>query len=350
MKINSKYGGFEKDELAKDILNLYCKTKYSSIEAVYLKIAQTAKEPFPKWLRDNEGKLRKKVNEPDVLYSLFTLIDIYDTLGASPEFYRRDIMGKFNDDRTTAEKVAYFLPTVMAMGDLVGGFDILAPYANIINLICSEDITGIDVKDASAIEQDLTTITEAYYGTDTRVGLPPEKSKNASKTRKQMFLLLLDRFSKELSSIAGSQGLPEFSKALLNGLLVMPIPNGIGKYINMNYTSLSSANLAKKIASQILNYPDEKYFMQHYDLINLEAMSKAGVMTEEDAYSFKEVFETNKDMVDISGVAGDGKDRLLPDDKLPKDSRLNPEYLMVVSLIFYFMQQKTKSSPSVFAS
>jgi len=354
MNINTDYNKFGENELKKDILVLYCKTKCHAIEDIYLKIAQAPEVDFPSWLKKNHRTLRSEMNDPETLDALTTLIYLYNDVGATPTLH--EIINSFDSDTRYMGRI----PVIKAMAGLLdGSFNILTPFASIIDVI-NRGIQHDMPQNVDMISDDLLTIQDAFYsGGDGKldVGTIKTNRSNITQKRKNMFLLLLDRFSTELSAIAASQNLPEFSKALTTGILALPAPLGIGKYIDIGNLGRNQAALAKKLAGYILNYPDEKYFRQHHDLINIEALSSSGGMTKEDAYRFKEVFETNKNVTDLAGVteglsgAGvtEGVDEpLLPEGSIPNDSRMDPEYLIILSATFYWMQQRTKASPSVF--
>jgi len=181
-----------------------------------------------------------------------------------------------------------------------------------------------------------------------------------SKQREEMFVYLFKRFSNELSDAFDSVDLPELAQKTRDGILGVPPPIGIGEYIELNPISDSQMKECKKMSDYVFQYPSKKNANYLHDLVEIQLLQHAGSIKQEDVYKFKEAYERQRNVLDYvkdeefgSAESQQGQGQGLgqghglgTEGIITTNTRLNPDYIYMLSVFFMFMQRGLKIPPS----
>ncbi len=343
MKINIQYS-----EIQDDLLKLYCQTKHSSIEDIFLKFSQDYQHNISRWIQLNKG-VKQHLRNPSVYSALEALDFLNKKIGDEPS------LSNIIKNITPYPKYLSTLPIIVAFRDIMYGKvkNILYPFRNIIDTMAKQiKIPEGDVpEDAAVIQDDLLMIQNLFEKNINEYITKPVKVPRQALTQQRiaMFSTLLKKFSEEMAVASDTQGFTELAKAFRTGVLAIPAPFGIGKYIELDLISEDQMTESKKMAEYVIQYPGAEFANYHHDLIEIDLLQKAGGLTKEDAYRFKEAYESEKNVMEylddkekmhIADVPG-----INTEEMITSDTRMNPDYIYMLAMFFFFMQKKLRIPP-----
>lgn len=349
MNIDVKYS-----DLSKDLLKLYCSVRHSSIEDSYIKLSQDYASGIDLWLRKNK-KIKNELSNPNVYDALLTLVFLRGNLSDAPKI--SDIAKILPNNPTHLKNV----PIIISFAELLNSEsnNLLVPFKDIILKIHSSITVPVEksMEGPSEIYGDLSIINNAFLTRGSDVKTDTQKLMKTRKLslidqRRNMFRYLLQRFSDDLSSASDVAGFSDLAQQFRNGILSVLPPVGIGRHIELDPISDNQMIMARKMAEYVLKYPDEKYSNYHHDLVEVNLLQKAGSLTAEDATRFKQEFEVQNRlknyMADDSEVVGDDSVGMDTGSTITGDKRLNPDYIYMLCMFFFFLQKKLRIPPSSF--
>jgi len=339
-----------------DILDLYCKTGCSSIESLYIKFSQNYTQNISKWLLQNK-RIRNDLENPAVYDALRALSAIRDKLPEG-EVVASNLV-KFLGSSPFLLKT---VPLILAFKDLLGESqvkDILYPFQDIILMAAStmkifeqrERDKQITETDLEEVLPSLITIQQAFLSNSSPEEERIRKRKTISQQQKDMFRALLERFSSEMAAAAAASGLKELSQKFSEYILAKPIPMGLGEYVAFPSMGDDKLRLSKQMSDYILKYPDPRMANYNHDIVEINLLRSAGVLSDEDVYRFKENFERKKDVTEYLAddeFLGENFPGIETEGKITINDRMNPEYIYMLSVFFLYMYQGLGLPGSVF--
>ena len=340
--------GIKYSEFQDDLLRLYCKTKHSAIEDIYLKFSQNLNQNLLRWIRTNNS-IKDSLRNPSVYSALETLDLVKMRVGNNPSI--SNIIRVLTPSPTDLKNI----PIILAFAQLMTGEakEILSPFSDIISAIASKlkIPSGQDAEDPNVVSSDLLIIQNAFHQEKAKEVLRPVRvtRQTLQQQRSTMFSLLLKRFSDEMAVASEAQGFNDLASAFRSGVLAIPAPFGISKHLELDSISEDQMRVSKKLADYVFQYPGPDFSNYHHDLIEIDLLQHSGGLTEEDAYKFKETYESEKNVMDyldekektyvaeVPGIETSGK--------ITDDTRMNPDYIYMLAMFFLFMQKRLRMPP-----
>jgi len=339
MKTDLNRSGIEKD-----LLKLYCKVRHPLLEDMYIRVAQSQNNNISSWLVKNNS-IKEKLKNPSVYDAIETLAFIRGKAGDNPSV--SDIINL----SSSSQKYLSTIPIIILFNGMLGrGLDILDRFKGIIGSLASWRVPeGQYVENPDEVFQDISLINQNYISSKLE-GIPYGKTRphrtSKEQQRKDIFAYLFTRFSDEIASACESAGLPEIAQKIREGILAVSPPMGLGKFVELDPISNEQVRASKIMADYVFNYPDMKNASYLHDLVEINLLQNAGVISPEDAYKFKELYENERDVLDYLNdeivVDMENQKGIDSGGSITSDSRLNPDYIYMVVVFFMILQMKLK--------
>jgi len=329
--------------IEKDLLGLYCKVRHPLLEELYIKVAQAKGGNMEGWLTKNKP-LKEQLKNPSVYDAIETLAFVKSKAGDSPSL---------SNVITLVSSSPRYLSTIPIItifnGFLESGLDILDRFSSIIKVIGSFKVPeGQYIESPEDVFQDINLINEKYTSSSQEESqhiktIPSRVSK--TQQRRDIFTYLFSRFSDEISSACESAGLPEIAQKIRDGILSVSPPMGLGKFVELDPISNEQVRVSKQMSDYVFQYPEMKNASYLHDLVEINLLQHAGVISPEDAYRFKEVHDNSRNVLDYLNSDDNEVESQKGIDSggvITSDSRLNPDYIYMIVVFFMFLQMKLK--------
>jgi len=345
MKNGVTYGS-----IGNDLLKLYCKIQDTSLEDIYIKYAQDYTRSVLKFIRTHSD-LKNEINNPVVYEALETLDFLRSKIGDSPSL--SDVIRVIQPH----PKHLANIPMIIAFKDLLGGpaNDILSLFHDIIMTISKirppeDQLEG----NRELIQEDLLYIQKQLRdGSKSDYVQIPEKPVKVRKLtlkqkRLEIFTTLLKRFSYEMASVAEAAGMHNLSAAFNNGILATNPATGVGSYINIDTPSGAQGMAVNNMVNMVIKNPNPELINYYHDSMEINFLQVAGVIEEEDLQRFKSEYQNKMNQIKYIEDKSQGDTPVLEDlnfdINITNDDRMNPDYIKMLSLFFYFMKYKLNMS------
>ena len=326
-----------------DVLDLYCRTKISEVESVFIKLANVEPDPFWKWLLKN-NRVRQSLINSSVYDALDILSHIRSIFSYGQPIDKSTVVRTLNSNAKNMKT----MPVILAMNNLVDNNevkDILQPYRDIIEMIGSFMSSKDNPLNENDIIQDLNTIKNLYFKSNVQEKTSEEDKVKETIPQKRINMLryLLTRFSDDIANAAASSGMSELAAAAKSGILAKPFNVGLNKYIKFENFDTSKIKNCERLAEYILKKPQYEFRWgdHNHDTIEMELMKYVGALTKEEMLDIITEYERavdpmeklqNEEETMYSGYNLSGR--------ISIDQRLNPDYLLLLSTFFVFLRNK----------
>jgi len=347
MTTNVKYS-----DLHNDLLKLYCSTNNPSLENVFIRFAEGYTNNISAWLKKNQSH-KDKLTNPLVYDALITLDSLIHRIDGP------STMSEILKVISSNPRYLKTLPIIISFQNLLtsSARDILSPYKGIINTIAAQMSVPENqaIENTSEILSDLMLLQDSFIQDKSAYSAPVVdknivKRQTLPKQRQQIFTYLLKRFSDELASASEAAGLTEIAQRFRDGILAVPPPVGIGEYIELDPITDDQMTESKRMADYIFQYPGPEYSNYLHDLVEIQLLQHSGGITPEDAFKFKETYERQRNVLNY--IDQDQPEYVTEQpgidtgDQITGDACLNPDFIYMLSMFFFFMQRRLKMPPS----
>ena len=329
--------------LEKDLNYLYCVTKNSKIEDVFIRLAEALVKDFPDWFSKNRSAIKPMLQNSDVADLMDALIE------TKRHYYNVSIVDFVNmmqgGNKKISGGIGRNVGNIKSLSRLVSDPDlqkILSPYQDII--LASQNFSEEPTIPVDIIASDLKTIISAYSTyvseiSSVRKERQPTGKLNSKEKRKQFFAYALRRFNEDISGAAERHGMIDLSTRIKNeGLLAKPAV--IGEYIDVSSANTFTKNRADDIVKLSLKNINEDKFEVMYEYIKEQVMEFMGFVSVSDLAQLYRERERTEDMSDYLGTEK-GTSRIITMDT-NDDMWLNPSVLGMISYILNYMYRLIK--------
>lgn len=334
------------NQLSSDLLKLYCSIKHPAIEDSLIKISQASGDDFCQWIKLNEKNIRLKIKEQKVFDVLMILCDARSRISYGQKINRGDMVKYL---LSSSGKSSLIMPIIFAFDSIIKEFktNILMPFSDLIDFMSNqifqkqkdtdEEKIGGGFKDL--IVKDLVVIQ--------RLMTEPEETKvylkhpSIKQQKIDMFLGLLNRFSNEIAIAFDARGMTELAEKIRGNILVKQPQYGLSSLFTLNQLSRGQINAAQLMSSYVLSHSSEQNINYNHDYIETTFLNQVGAISIDELYKIREEYERKKTPL---GKIDDITDHLGMniENKIPIDAHMNPDYLHLLSIFFYFMQVQMK--------
>jgi hypothetical protein len=306
-------------DLSKDLMDLYCKTKISKVEDLYIKLAQSDNS-FAQWLNRNKG-IKNQLKNPTIYDALQVLIAIRNKY---PSAVTTADMAKWFIGSTQARYLSSLLSFSKQLNNSDVG-DLLSPFSDILMALSKfQGGTEVDVL------PDLIVIKNAFASSanlEQKVDVIPQK-KNKYDKMAEMFSYLFNRFSNDIAGAADKGGLTDFSREVRNGALLKP--EILGKYVDVTGTPSYMIKKTNKVLSDVTKKFDERFQNSNYEFIKEQLMYASGAVGDEEIHNL--IREREKvDISDLTFPSNKPREKLA----VTEDQWLDPFFISMLFTFFY---------------
>jgi hypothetical protein len=314
-------------QFSDDLLRLYCVTKNSKIEQNFIRFSEAYNNEFCKWIQMEEKKIRPKLKEQNLLQAFKLLCEINIT--------DKNSITKLLLQSPTSTKA---IPLILSLNDILekSSFSILQPFTDAIKTVRNlgfKNGTGTEYEELKkSLYIDLQTLTDLYTfrGKEEPVVV---KAPSKKQERQDIAQNLLEKFSSEIALAFEQNGMVEIAQAFRNKVLARPVEQGIAKILPIDTISPDKITVAYNLANYVWKSPSSKWIDYYHDYVESVCLNRAGVLSDEDFWKIKKQYDQ------FRGTS------LLEEDykvvkNLEKNAIMNPEYIHMVALFFYFLQNK----------
>ena len=283
-------------KLAKDLSQLYAKTKIKSIENCFIKIAQALDSEVKDWL-SKAVKLgyKSSLKNPFVLDALIQLTHLKEsTPGITAAIFVKMVMEE--DKNGKPNPLKQFLPVFISFREIANstGSAILSPYKSVLDAT-SNMSNGANT---ASIAQDIKTLDNMFRSElDKKINSPFEDDMLNSKkkmTKKEklgnLSHYLKRRFSEEISLAYEKIGELD-TVGFTNEPSLLGDPAQIATKMFPTYRSKASLDIlgerAIKIAKDILNLPDLQDYDYVYNYLKNRVMLSASIIDKDQVTDFE---------------------------------------------------------------
>jgi len=327
-----------------DVLDLYCRTKISEVESIFIKLANVAPDTFWRWLLKN-NRIHQSLINSSVYDALDTLSHIRSLFSYGQNIDKSTVVRTLNSNTRNMKT----MPVILAMNNLIDNEevkDILQPYRDIIELVASFMSSKDNPIDENDVLQDINTIKNLYFKSSfvDEEGSTDTIKISIQQKRVNMLQNLLTRFSDDTANAAESSGMSELATAIKSGILAKPFTAGLNKYINLIEYDSSDIIFCKKVVEYILKKPqyEEQWTDHNHDTIEMMFMNRSGNLSKEDMIKIIEDYEKKTNTINLIENIEDSSMHPGFDfsDKITVDKRLNPNYLFLLSTFFVILRSR----------
>jgi len=346
------------NQFSKDLLNLYCKVKHPLLEEAFIRFAKD--ESFSQWLRHNKKEISSKIVDASVFDAFDILIDLQGmTFGDDPAAKgTSDSLARLLKRFQYSSRSLKTIPTIVTFSTLLDDpilNDILEPFRQNISFISNwlgkgeQNKTGMEKlrqeKDRAQIVEDLKTIHNMFSTQEYEEQERPQahfRKPSIIQQRKDMAVYLLTRFSEEIASAFENSGMHEIASKVRAKALALTSDGGVGSLIKTKSLSFYQITTVKNLVDYVWKHPDIKWGNYNHDLLEVTLLNVAGEISTEDFAKIKSEHEKSQDVMNLfesSEESLGGMDAL---GKITIDKKMNPAYLQMLSLFFYYYKNKLK--------
>lgn len=327
---------------AKDLSQLYAKTRLKLVEDLFVKIAQAHEEELEKWLlKANQTNIKMSLNNPEVFDAIFTLAKIRKAHPAGisvPEFSTLIL----NDP-----SILRHAPMFIALKQIANGndFAVLNPFKNILSagLEGFSDTSGVPIDMGSTLEtinlldtmfrEYLDQLIEKTYDDSN----PSSKKKKLTKKEKVINLLsyLVRRFSDEISFAYDQTGKID-SVGLADSL------NDPKKILQIMYPNMPKHTLellvekARKVVNEAIKYTDPDHYDMAYNLVKAEVMLHSAYISRQEYNNY--LYEHNMTLQRLNVPEYEESNKI----NTPPEAWNFPQSIVFLSIVLYFIGSKIK--------
>jgi len=329
-----------------DILDLYCKTRISEVEGLFIKLSSIEVGYFWKWLSRN-NKVRISLSNA----SVYDALDILSHLRSIFPY------GKAINKGTLVKTIhsnAKVIPIIITMESLLKKNainDILQPYSDIL-----EAVKGMfpyeNITDEDDILSDLNIIRTLYLKTGVKEESAPKIKESIQDKRTNMLQYLLSRFNEEIAGAANASGMNELATAIRGGILAKSPDAGLDKYITIEYFNKSKMKNCEMLAEYIVKRPhyEPEWGEYNHGMIKVTLMRDSGNLTQEQVLKIVSDYENSIDPLSKFEKEKDGMHKGFDLQKnISIDKMLNPNYLLLLCIFFVILRSKS-GQPTGFMS
>jgi len=332
-------------QFSNDLMDLYCKIKHPAIKSCILRFAVVSIDSFIEWLNKKPVSIEGIKNQ-NVYNALRFLAKLRKSTPFGHKLEHSYIVSNILFDNTN------LVSSLTTFDNLLGDVrvsNILSPFSDLISTIRQSIPYKTKPSDKEQLQQneevlnDLLSIYKTYHSS---YDISPElkiKKPSTYTLRSNMMHYLLQRFSGEIANACMVSGLDDLASKFRGGILYKPPQSGIGTIMNLKPLSIRQIEVAKKIVDRPWKFSDMKWANYNYDYIDLVFLNNAGALSNEDFYAIqKEHGEKRDPKLYLSEPDGEQYPGIEKGEKVNIDSRLNVEYLSMLSIFFVEFQSKLK--------
>lgn len=340
-------------QFSRDLLNLYCRVKESSLEKVFLRFAK--EENFSQWLRSHKKDILSSIGNASVYDAFDILIDLQGVnLGDNPEDVPASSLGELLKRFQYSSKSLKTIPIIKTFSTLIDDpslGSILGPFRNNILLISKwlreqKNLTDIEKSkkemESQQVVKDLSAINNMFFTQEYDEEKAHVRKPSVTQQRKDMFIYLLTRFSEEAASAFENSGMNDIAAKMKSKILSVLPAYGIGTLMPLKPVLFPHINSVKIMVDYVWKHPDIKWGNYNHDLVEITFLNQAGEISSEDLYFIKSEYEKKKSIDDLLNDSDEIKEGMGTFDKITIDKKMNPSYLQMLSLFFHYYQIKLK--------
>ena len=346
------------NQFSKDLLNLYCKVKHPLLEEAFIRFAKD--ESFSQWLRHNKKEISSKIVDASVFDAFDILIDLQGmTFGDDPAAKgTSDSLARLLKRFQYSSRSLKAIPTIVTFSTLLDDpilNDILEPFRQNISFISNwlgkgeQNKTGMEKlrqeKDRAQIVEDLKTIHNMFSTQDYEEQERPQahfRKPSITQQRKDMFIYLLTRFSEEIAAAFENAGMEEEAHKMRSKVLAISLKIGIGPFLKLRMLDFGQDNVVRRMVDYVWKHFDIRGAGYNHDLIELSFLNQAGEISSEDYNSIINKYEENKNVMDVFEPSDEPIRGMNSFDKITIDKKMNPLYIQMLAVFFYYFQYKMK--------
>jgi hypothetical protein len=317
-----------------DLLSLYAKVKHSEIESLFIKIANAEITDLHKWLLKNSS-IKHLLNNPE----------LYDTL-----IFLNQLRGKYAYGTIENKDILPLLlfnrpliPILMGMSKLTNDVmarDILLPFKDILDIVGNVYKPGEgSVVSTESIFNDITKIKNSFIGSETEDKKESQR-KSIQDKRFDMYKALLYKFNDIVSSSAESSGLPDVAEAIKKGALTKIAAISLSNFFRFSGEQSGLLETSKKLADFVFKNYNPRMVDYNYSIIEGTLLSKSRQIKPEDLQMLKIKHEKEKNIMDYLEDGEKKYDSLDINSLITPNKHMNPDYLLMLSVMFVFIQKK----------
>lgn len=331
-----------RNELLNDLLGLYCKTKVAAVENLLIKISAVESEDLSVWLLNNK-RVRTLLGNPLVYDALVLLIDLKRRYpkGIKSNEISKEILFNPNPAQSTMMSFVNHLSDPEVQSMLTPFSDVLKASEFIMKNIEPVDVVG-DLKIIKQqFEDNLKDIRDKTNKANRKL-MEPKKSLSIMAQRREMFKSLLTMFENDVASAFEQSGLPEKAKQIRGGTLAKPAAYGVKEVVGKQSLQYQQTFMVTTMADYCWNNPSPKMTMYNHSLVQLNFLSRAGIMTDEDYYATKEEHAAKTNVNEFMDEEAEYYPHIDTGNRVSFDHKINPVYLYMLSRFFNEFQIKLK--------
>jgi hypothetical protein len=330
---------------SKDLRKLYCKINDSRIEECYLKFASLYNKNFSDWIIS--GAKSESIKNQKVYDAIKLLAKIRQEVPYGAKLDPSYIVKNIAFDNNVLVPVLWSFFNIM---DNVQVSHILEPFKDLIitiNNVLPQKTEGIDGKIIEQEKSDSIDGLANLYNEfeNTKIEIYPTKTKKHTLVQKRtaMFLYLLNRFSSDIASACESAGLNDLAVEFKKNILAKPIHAGIDRFIELTPLPPNIYLAAKKMTDYCMSHSDIGLGDYNHDYIEINFLYYVGSISQDE---FREIYTKHQEERDPLSSIYSGTDDKMPGidskGKITYSTRLNPDYLSMLSVFFVEFQKKLK--------
>jgi hypothetical protein len=323
--------------LTHDVLKLYGNIKHSSLEDLFIKLANIDVGVFSSWLLRNPN-IKKTLRDRNVYKALEFLCEVRSVYSYGEEL-----------DISSMNKVLFGSPLLLIFFgfkkiiDLPSVKEILQPFSDIVQRIVTQYSIGDSIK-TEGIEQDIITIKNAFLSRELQEEGGGKKG-TVSQQKIRMFQSLLTKFVEITAAAAEAMNMQDLSSAIRSGALTNHYKYEVlEKYFStIDYSRKSSdadfvENLAKDIFSdKYQKRYESKWTNYNYSYIEMALMQRAGQISQEEKRELAMQFIEKQNEINQSDET-----TIYPGIDTSKfislDYHLNPKYLLLLRAFLIYLK------------
>jgi hypothetical protein len=344
-------------QIQKDLLDLYCKIKQSSVENLLIKVSESNNLSI--WLKRNDKNIREKIENSNVIFTLSTLSGLRQAVPRGQRLEREWIVRNMFD-------VAQRIYPVISAFATVPSLEILAPYDDLIASLStafrmtpakSKNESDILEQEKSTFISDINIINKMYVeqlgelgkkdtggegkeGKEERSEKTYQRKPNIKQQRKDMFMALLKRFSDDIANAYESKGLSDIAQKFKGGILIKDPSSGVGSLFKIDMLSSQELGIIPILVDFIWKNYDIRRLEYNHGAIKTYLLNRVGVMTSEDFASIYAEHEKNKNSLEFLENLDSDYPGLNLKEKVTIDNEMNPRYVYLLSVFLNKLMSK----------
>lgn len=326
-----------------DLLNLYLKTKSSSIEKLFITASMWPDKGIAQihpsnWLKNNSS-VKKMLKNPLVYDALVIMEGLRDSLkGLGPQQMMVEMF-------KISGKALSVVPIIQLFNNFLGDEsinDLLDPYKDIIkNLAALPPVPGVKEageEEKAEIYDDLNTIVNKYDEAVESGGQEAIKTQKAQKM--DMFSNLLQKFSAELADVFQRANIPEAAQAVQSGALAQP--NVMGRAYPLAPITAYKSETAQHIVDEVMRNYRPTSVNRNYEFIKDQVLTGIGMKSsvEEDIEDINIEKFMNPNSEERQKHYNEIMQKPEKTLSLTDEQWLHPPVITFLTIIFYLMRKK----------